>query len=54
MLYGAETWTLRRNEQNRVKAFQMWIWRRMGSAKWTDKIKDAVVLEGVEQERMYI
>ena len=39
MLYGAETWTLRRNEQKQLEAFEMWIWRRLESVKWTDKIK---------------
>ena len=35
VLYGAETWTLRRNKQ---KTFKMWVWRRMERVKWTDKI----------------
>ena len=39
MLYGAETWTLRRNEQKRLEAFEMWAWRRMERVKWTYKIK---------------
>ena len=38
-LYGAKTWTLRRNEQKRLEAFEMWIWRRMESVKWTANIK---------------
>ena len=46
-LYGAETWTLRRNEQKRLEAFEMWIWRRIERVKWTDKIKNTVVLETV-------
>ena len=46
-LYGAETWTLRRNEQKHLEAFEMWVWRRMERVKWTDKIKNAVVLERV-------
>ena len=45
VLYGAETWTLRRNEQKQLEAFEMWVWRRMEYVKWTDKIKNAVVLE---------
>ena len=45
VLYCAETWTLRRNEQKRLEAFEMWIWRKMVRVKWTDKIKNAVVLE---------
>ena len=29
VLYGAETWTLRQNEQKRSEAFEIWILRRM-------------------------
>ena len=36
-LYGAETWTLRRNEQNRLEAFKLWIWRSMKLVKWKSK-----------------
>ena len=43
VLYGAETWTLRQNEQNQLEAFEMSVWRRMERVKWTDKIKNAVV-----------
>ena len=39
VLYGADTWTLRRNEQKRLEAFEMWVCRRMERVKWTDKIK---------------
>ncbi|KAJ4450745.1 hypothetical protein ANN_02175 [Periplaneta americana] len=37
-LYGAETWTLRRSEEKRIEAFEMWIWRRMERVKRTDRI----------------
>ena len=47
VLYDAETWTLRRNEQKQLEAFEMWVWRRMKRVKWTDKIKNVVVLERV-------
>ena len=53
-LYGAETWTLRRNEQKRLKEFEMWIWRKMKRVKWTDKIKNAVVLERVGEGRIML
>ena len=45
VLYGTETWTLRRNEQKQLEAFELWVWRRMERVKWTHKIKNAVVLE---------
>ena len=47
VLYGAEAWTLRRNEQKQLEAFEMWVWRRMERVKWTDKIKNSIVLERV-------
>ena len=51
-LYGAETLTLRRNEQKRLEAFEMWEWRRMERIKWTGKITNAVVLERLGKGRI--
>ena len=53
-LYGARTRTLRRNEQKRLEAFEMWIWRRMERVKWADKIKNVVVLERVGEGRIML
>ncbi|KAJ4434654.1 hypothetical protein ANN_23219 [Periplaneta americana] len=36
-LYGAETWTLRRSEEKRLEAFEIWMWRRMERVMWRDK-----------------
>ena len=47
-------WTLGRNEQKRLEAFEMWIWRRMAIVKWTDKIKNAVVLEREGEGRIML
>ncbi|KAJ4436735.1 hypothetical protein ANN_16867 [Periplaneta americana] len=44
-LYGAETWTLRRSEEKRIEAFEMWIWRRMERVKWTHRIRNEAVLK---------
>ena len=52
--YGAETWTLRRNEQKLLEEFEIWIWRRMERVKWTDKIKNAFVLERVGKGRIML
>ena len=52
VLNGAETWTLRRNEQKQLEAFE--IWRRMERVKWTNKIKNAVVLERMGEGRIML
>ncbi|KAJ4449017.1 hypothetical protein ANN_00411, partial [Periplaneta americana] len=44
-LYGEGTWTLRRNEEKRIEAFEMWMWRRTVRVKWTDKIRNKIVFE---------
>ncbi|KAJ4429905.1 hypothetical protein ANN_22109 [Periplaneta americana] len=46
-LYGAETWALRalrRSEEKRIEAFEMWIWRWMERVKWGDKVRNETVL----------
>ncbi|KAJ4447989.1 hypothetical protein ANN_09999 [Periplaneta americana] len=53
-LYGEETWTLRRNEEKRIEAFEMWMWKRTERVKWTDRIRNEVVLEKVGEERMML
>ncbi|KAJ4443847.1 hypothetical protein ANN_05634 [Periplaneta americana] len=51
---GTETWTLRRSEEKRLEAFEMWIWRRMERVKWTDRIRNKAVLERVGEETMML
>jgi len=33
----SKTWTLRKQEIDRLNAFEMWIWRRMEKVSWVDK-----------------
>ncbi|KAJ4430743.1 hypothetical protein ANN_19334 [Periplaneta americana] len=53
-LYGEGTWTLRRNEEERIEAFEMWMWRRTVRVKWTDRIRNKIVFENVSEERMML
>jgi hypothetical protein len=46
-LYGAETLTLRKADQNCVESFEMWCWRRMEKISWTDRVRNEEVLHRV-------
>ena len=43
-LYGAETWTLRKINQEYVGSFEGWYWRRTEKISWTDRVKNEVLL----------
>jgi len=39
VLYGAETWTLRKVDQKYLESFEIWCWRRMEKISWTDHVR---------------
>ncbi|KAJ4448444.1 hypothetical protein ANN_10460 [Periplaneta americana] len=51
---GKETWPLRRNEEELIEAFEMWMWRTMERVKWTDIIKNEIVLEREKCSKYHI
>src|SRR6476469_5341022 len=50
VLYGCETWTMRKEEINRLNAFEMWVWRRMGKVSWMDKRTNEQVLSSMNEK----
>jgi hypothetical protein len=49
-LCGAETWALRKVDQNYLQSFEMWCWRRM-EISWTDRVRNEEVLHRVKEDR---
>ena len=45
---------MRKDEIDRLQAFEMWIWRRMEKINWRDKITNEQVLEIVKEKRTLI
>ena len=33
--YGCENWTIKKSEQQRIDAFELWCWRRLLRVSWT-------------------
>ena len=53
-LYGSETWTLGKNEERAVNAFETWCWRRMFKIKWTYRITNDEVFQRAKEERLLL
>ena len=35
VMYGCESWTIKRAEHRRIAAFELWCWRKLLSVSWT-------------------
>ena len=47
LLYGCETWTLKKADEERLQAAEMWFWRRMLKISWTERKTNEEVLQRV-------
>src|SRR6476619_3550882 len=54
VLYGCETWTMRKEEINRLNVFEMWVWRRMVKVSWMDKRTNEQVPSSMNEKRSLI
>ena len=54
VLYGCKTWTMRKEEINRLNAFEMWMWKRMGKVSWMEKRTNQQVLSSMNEKRSLI
>lgn len=50
-LYGAETWTLKAKDRQRVDAFEMWCWRKLLRIPWTAHRTNVSILKELQLER---
>jgi len=53
-LYGSETWTLGKNGERVVNAFETWCWRRMLKIKWTNRVTNDEVFQRAKEERLLL
>ena len=50
LLYGCETWTVNKTTESKIKAFEMWTYRRMLKISWKEKKPNKTVLEIMGKE----
>src|SRR5256885_7987428 len=46
--YGCESWTLRKTDERKIDAFELWCWRRMLLVPWTARTTNRAVLDCVK------
>ena len=47
VMYGCESWTIRKAERQRVDAFELWCWRRLLRVPWTTKRSNQSILKEI-------
>ena len=50
IMYGFESWTLKKAECRRIDAFELWCWRRLLRVPWTARISNQSILKETSHE----
>ena len=50
VMYGCESWTIKKDEHRRIDAFELWCWRGLLRVAWTTKISNQSVLKEISPE----
>ena len=50
VVYGYESWTIKKTEHRRIDAFALWCWRRLLRVPWTAKCSNQSILKKINPE----
>ena len=50
VMYGCESWTIKKTERRRINAFELWCWRRLLRAPWTARRSNQSILKEINLE----
>ena len=50
VMYGCESWTIKKAECQRTGAFELWCWRRLSRVPWTARISNQSILKEISPE----
>ena len=50
VMYGCESWTVKKSECQRVDAFKLWCWRRLLRVPWTARRSNQSILREVNPD----
>ena len=47
VMYGCESWTVKKAERQRIDAFELWCWRRLLRVPWTARRSNQSILKDI-------
>ena len=50
VVYGCESWTIKKAEHRRIDAFELWCWRRFLRVPWTARRSNELILKKISPE----
>ena len=50
VMYGGESWTIKKAERQRIDAFELWCWRRLLRVLWTARRSNQSILKEISPE----
>ena len=50
VMYGYESWTIKKDEHRRIDAFELWCWRRLLRVPWTARRSNQSILKEISPE----
>ena len=50
LIYGYESWTIKKAESRRIDAFELWCWRRLLRVPWTARRSNQTILKEISPE----
>ena len=50
VMYGCDSWTIKKSEHQRIDAFELWCWRRLLRVPWTARRSNQSILKEISPE----
>ena len=50
VMYGCESWTIKKAERQRIDAFELWCWRRLLRVPWTAMRSNQTILKEISPQ----
>ena len=50
VIYGCESWTVKKDKHQRIDAFELWCWRRLLRVPWTARRSNQSILKEISPE----